>query len=212
MLAEGRTHVGGELYTYRKILKVFIRLMSVILIVMITACIGLYLYIQPDEPIALVEPVEVPLRKRIEEMIQNRALRFTITEAEMNGYASEEIRKLQARQMDAVTKDKVQITGLRLHLKPEQVIVQAQAEAAFGIQAEVFIELSLSWDEVQQQIHLLPTSFRLKDIPLPVTWLSLPEQAITISLQPYMPRWVYVKELTLQDDGLLVQLGLNILN
>ena len=68
------------------------------------------------------------------------------------------------------------------------------------------------WDGVNQQVCMVPTSFRVKDIALPVEWLHIPEQALTISLQPILPKWVYVKELTLQDEGLLVQLGLNILN
>lgn len=212
MLAEGRTHVEGGVYMYRKILKVFIWLLSIIVTIIIITGVGLYFYIQPEEPIALVDPVEVPLRERIEEMIQNRALRFTVTETEMNGYASEEIRKLQASQFGAEAEGKYRITGIKLSLEPDLVHVQAQTEAAFGIKAEVFIDLNLRWDEVNQQIHMLPTSFRVKNISLPVEWLPIPEQALTISLQPYLPRWVYVKELTLQDEGLLVQLGLNILN
>lgn len=196
---------------YRKFLRVFIWLCTVIVTIIIITGVGLYFYIQPKEPIAPVDPVEVSLRERIEEMIQNRALRFTVTETEMNGYASEEIRKLQSSKFGA-EEEKYRITGIKLSLEPDLVHVQAQVEVAFGIKAEVFIDLNLRWDEVNQQIHMLPISFRVKNISLPVEWLPIPEQALTISLQPYLPRWVYVKEVSLQDEGLLVQLGLNILN
>lgn len=197
---------------YRKVLKAFIRLIIVIVLIVLIAGVGFIFYIQPDEPITLADPVKVPLRDRIEEMIHNRGLKFTITEAEMNGYASEEVRKLLASQSDAVAWNSYQITGLMLNTEPNQVKVQAQVEAVFGIKAEVFIDINVNWDGVNQQIRMLPTSFRVKDIALPVEWLHIPEQALTISLQPILPKWVYVKDLTLQDEGVLVQLGLNILN
>lgn len=197
---------------YRKVLKAFIRLIIVIVLIVLIAGVGFIFYIQPDEPINLADPVKVPLRDRIEEMIHNRGLKFTITEAEMNGYASEEVRKLLASQSDEEAWNSYRITGLMLDTEPNQVKVQAQVEAVFGIKAEVFIDINMIWDGVNQQVRMLPTSFRVKDIALPVEWLHIPEQALTISLQPILPKWVYVKELTLQDEGLLVQLGLNILN
>lgn len=197
---------------YRKVLKAFIRLIIVIVLIVLIAGVGFIFYIQPDEPITLADPVKVPLRDRIEEMIHNRGLKFTITEAEMNGYASEEVRKLLASQSDEEAWNSYRITGLMLDTEPNQVKVQAQVEAVFGIKAEVFIDINMIWDGVNQQVRMLPTSFRVKDIALPVEWLHIPEQALTISLQPILPKWVYVKELTLQDEGLLVQLGLNILN
>ncbi|MGZ9583910.1 hypothetical protein [Paenibacillus marinisediminis] len=192
----------------RRSRKRWIRAVIVIVVLILILVVGLCVYVRPSEPIGFAEPIQVPLHDRIEEIIERHAIEFTISEAEMNGYASEKVRSLLATNAKV---SRWNITGMHIELEPNQVLTRLQVEPGWGISAEINVDASLTWDAAAQQIKVVPTAFRLKDIPLPVQWLPIPGGVLTIPLRPVLPDWVYVTDLQMQDEKWIVRLGLRVL-
>lgn len=193
---------------FRKLYRSMIRIVVIFLVLVLLAGIGLYFYIQPSETIGFAEPVQVPLSNRIQEVLNNRAIKITISEEEMNGYAGEEIQRLLAANKDM---EQLNITGMHIELEADRAIVRTQVEQRWGIRAEVHIDMNVRWEQEHQRIKLVPTDIHIKDIPLPIRWFSIPEEGWTFSLQPLLPKWVYIKSLTMQDGGWLIHFGFRLL-
>ncbi|MCU6340016.1 hypothetical protein KW823_26230, partial [Enterobacter quasiroggenkampii] len=66
----------------------------------------------------------------------------------------------------------------------------------------------LEWDDSSQSVRVVPTDARVKDISIPLSWLSL--QTKEFSLSSELPHLVKVKEVKFLEDGWKFRFGLKL--
>ncbi|WP_028544514.1 hypothetical protein [Paenibacillus taiwanensis] len=175
----------------------------VILIVIIAA--ALYFYIKPNEHLGWAPPVQVTLTERIDQMIRQHAPEIAISEAELNGYAAEWVRK-ELHTSPILTKWKPY--GMHIELQQDQLLVKAEIEPWQGIRASVQIPMDLSWNVSEQIIQAVPTGVYVKDLQIPQGWIEV--KPIQIQAGAWLHEFVKVKQMHFEEGKWRIRLGLKL--
>lgn len=164
-----------------------------------------YFYIQPTTVLGWPPQVDVSLSERLEQIVHNRSLTIQFSEEEINGLVSKHMQETEPYRS---LKEKWNISGLKTELANNELEATIQLEPISYVQAELKITFQLEWDDSSQSVRVVPTDARVKDISIPLSWLSL--QTKEFSLSSELPHLVKVKEVKFLEDGWKFRFGLKL--
>jgi hypothetical protein len=164
-----------------------------------------YFYIQPTTVLGWPPQVDVSLSERLEQIVHNRSLTIQFSEEEINGLVSKHMQETEPYRS---LKEKWNISGMKTELANNELEATIQLEPISYVQAELKITFQLEWDDSSQSVRVVPTDARVKDISIPLSWLSL--QTKEFSLSSELPHLVKVKEVKFLKDGWKFRFGLKL--
>jgi len=164
-----------------------------------------YFYIQPTTVLGWPPQVDVSLSERLEQIVHNRSLTIQFSEEEINGLVSKHMQETEPYRS---LKEKWNISGMKTELANNELEATIQLEPISYVQAELKITFQLEWDDSSQSVRVVPTDARVKDISIPLSWLSL--QTKEFSLSSELPHLVKVKEVKFLEDGWKFRFGLKL--
>jgi len=138
------------------------------------------------------------LGDKIQQMIAERSLAVTITEAELNALVAESL--YPERRLS----EYAEVTGAAVSLEGDTLVARTDVAIAGAIRVPLTHRLKLEWQAPDVIATHRSTSF--KDIPLPATWFPIGVVRVPLRLDERLP--AEIADVQFEDGGIRLQFRL----